>query len=180
MRYLAGALVMLFCGAAALPVPPKAERGRANADCRSQEDSPAVRAEVLGLKDRTGKLIMELYPANDLDFLAPDKELIAAGKVFRRVPMAVPARGPIYMCIRAPGPGRWAIALLHDRDGNGKFGVLKDGVGFVNNPEIGSRKPASAAATIAVGNTVQPTRIIMNYRRGFSMAPLPPEKWASK
>ncbi len=59
---------------------PREERsaGR-DADCRPGEPGPAVRVNVDGFKDRQGRAVLELYPANDEDFLAPDGVLIAAG-----------------------------------------------------------------------------------------------------
>ncbi len=153
-------------------IPPKSERGRSGADCRTAESGPAVRVSVLGLKDRRGKLILELYPENDSDFLQSDKILIAAGKPFRRVPMTTPNLGPVTMCIRPPGPGNYALALLHDRDDNGKFGLSGDGVGFANNPKLGFRKPRAKVAGLAVGSGVRSISIVMNYRQGFGVGPI--------
>jgi uncharacterized protein (DUF2141 family) len=165
------ALVPLLA-VAAFPVPPKAERGRAGADCRPDEPGPAIRVEVEGLKDRSGALQLELYPVNNDDFLAADKVLIAAGKTFRRV-LATPQPGlRAAMCVRAPRPGTYAVAVLHDRDGNGKFGVLKDGVGFANNPPLGMSKPNASAAAVTVPDGVVTIRVRMNYRSGFAFAPL--------
>ncbi|WP_395635986.1 DUF2141 domain-containing protein [Sphingorhabdus sp.] len=127
---------------------------------------------VIGLKDRRGKLILELYPDNDADFLQSDKILIAAGKPFRRVPMAVPSAGPVSICIRAPGPGRYALALLHDRDENGKFGLSGDGVGFANNPKLGLRKPKVQTVALAIGQGVRSIPIVMNYRQGIGVGPV--------
>lgn len=157
---------------AAIVVPPKAERGKAGAACRSHESGPAVRVAIAGLKDRQGLLRLELYPANDEDFLAPDKALIAAGKPFRRVEQPVPAVDGTMMCIRAPASGRYALSVLHDRDGDGKFGFLRDGVGFTNNPRLGRRKPDAALVAIAVGPGMTQARIVMNYRRGLGFGPL--------
>ncbi len=47
------------------------------------------------------------------------------------------ASGPTLLCIRVPAPGRSALFVLHDRDGDGRFGVLRDGAGFAGNPRIG-------------------------------------------
>jgi uncharacterized protein (DUF2141 family) len=38
--------------------------------------------EVAGLKDRTGKLKLEVYPDNDADFLMDDNVLVYQGKTF--------------------------------------------------------------------------------------------------
>jgi len=104
--------------------------------------------------------------------LQSDKILIAAGKPFRRVPMAVPSAGPVSICIRAPGPGRYALALLHDRDENGKFGLSGDGVGFANNPKLGLRKPKVQTVALAIGQGVRSIPIVMNYRQGIGVGPV--------
>ncbi|AHE55253.1 DUF2141 domain-containing protein [Sphingomonas sanxanigenens] len=166
------ALPPMTCAGAAIVVPPKAERGKAGAACRAGESGPAVRVLVSGLKDRDGTIRLELYPANDEDFLAPDKVLIAAGKPFKRVEQPVPAVDGTTMCIRAPASGRYALSVLHDRDGDGKFGFLRDGVGFSNNPRLGRRKPVASAVALTVGPGVAQVQIVMNYRRGLGFGPL--------
>jgi uncharacterized protein (DUF2141 family) len=172
MKYILALAIFGMSVSAYAVVPPKAERGRNGADCRAPETGPAVSVNVIGLKDRKGKLILELYPENDADFLQSDKVLIAAGKTFRRVPMTIPGAGPVSICIRAPGPGRYTLALLHDRDNNGKFGLSGDGVGFANNPKLGFRKPKATAVALALGPGVRPISIVMNYRQGIGVGPI--------
>jgi uncharacterized protein (DUF2141 family) len=172
MKYILAFAVMGLAVSANAVVPPKAERGRSGADCRAGESGPAITVNVVGLKDRRGKLILELYPENNTDFLQSDKVLIAAGKIFRRVPMKTPDAGPVTMCIRAPAPGRYALVLLHDRDDNNKFGLSGDGVGFANNPKMGLSKPKASAAGITVGSGVRSISIIMNYRQGIGVGPM--------
>lgn len=172
MKYALACAALGLSIAAHAVVPPKAERGRSGADCRASETGPAVSVNVLGLKDRRGKLILELYPENDSDFLQSDKILIAAGKPFRRVPMTTPNTGSVSICIRAPGPGRFALVLLHDRDENGKFGLSGDGVGFANNPKLGLRKPPAKAAALAFGSGMRSISIVMNYRQGIGVGPI--------
>src|SRR5689334_8360802 len=97
--------------------------GKAEGRCRPGESGPSFLVDVAGLKDRRGLLKLELYPANDDDFLEDDNVLLNHGKTFRRVEVAVPQSGPVTLCIRAPGPGLYALSLLHDRDANHKFGL---------------------------------------------------------
>lgn len=147
--------------------------GKAEGACRAGEHGPAFLVAVDGLKDRRGLLKLELYPANDEDFLQDDNVLLNAGKVFRRVEMPVPERGPVELCIRAPVAGLYALTLLHDRDANRKFGLSVDGIGFAGNPRLGFGKPKAMAASAHVGNGPTRIAIMMNYRHGlFSFGPL--------
>jgi uncharacterized protein (DUF2141 family) len=163
-------IAMLMLTAA---IPSSPELGKAEGRCRASENGPAFLVEVKGLKDRKGRLKLELYPANDTDFLADDNVLVAAGKPFRRVEEAVPAAGPVQLCIRAPGPGTYALSLLHDRDANRRFSISVDGIGFAGNPKLGWSKPSAAAASATVGSGPAHIVIIVNYRRGlFSFGPV--------
>ncbi len=162
-----GALMLL----AAMSSSP--DLGKAEGQCRPEEHGAAFLVDVVGIKDRQGRLKLEIYPANDSDFLADDNVLIAAGKAFRRVEVAVPPSGPVSLCIRAPGAGRYALRLLHDRNGNRRFEVSTDGIGFAGNPRLGISKPSAAAASAIVGNGPAHVSIILNYRRGLlSLGPL--------
>lgn len=157
--------------AAALRSTP--DLGKAEGQCRHGEAGPALLVEVSGLKDRHGLLKLELYPANDADFLQDDNILVAAGKVFRRVEIPVAQSGPVEMCIRAPTAGIYSLSLLHDRDSDRRFGLSVDGIGFGGNPKLGWSKPRSAAASVRVGSGPTRTRIVLNYRRGLlSIGPI--------
>jgi uncharacterized protein (DUF2141 family) len=147
--------------------------GKAEGQCRPGENGPSFIVDVAGLKDRRGYLKLELYPANDDDFLEDDNVLINAGKTFRRVEVAVPRTGPVELCIRAPAPGLYALSLLHDRDANRKFGLSIDGIGFAGNPHLGLSKPKAAAASAWAGTGLTRITVVLNYRRGlFSFGPL--------
>lgn len=147
--------------------------GTAEARCRPGEPGPAVVVTVVGLKDRVGKLRAELYPPRDGDFMADDNKLVAAGKVFRRSVIATPTTGSAQLCLRVPAPGRYALLVVHARDGGHGFSLLRDGIGFGNNPRLGLGKPRAALATLTVGAGVTNMSVVMNYRSGlFSFAPL--------
>lgn len=165
------ATFLLLLGTQLLPSTP--DLGKAEGQCRPGEASPSLLVEVAGLKDRNGRLKLELYPANDDDFLSDDNVLLNAGKTFRRVEVDVPRSGPVELCIRAPSAGTFALSVLHDRDANRKFGLSVDGIGFGSNPRLGWSKPKAAAASVRVGGGPTPVRIIMNYRKGlFSFGPI--------
>lgn len=147
--------------------------GMAEGRCRPEENGPAFIVTLSGLKDRAGLARVELYPANDQDFLADDNVLIGHGKAFRRAEIRVPTSGPVQVCIRAPGPGAYALSVLHDRDANHKFSLSADGIGFPGNPRLGWHKPKAAEATVRVGDGPATVAVRMNYRQGLlSFAPI--------
>lgn len=141
--------------------------GKAEGQCRANEQGPAFLVDVAGLKDRTGNLKLELYPANDEDFLADDNILISAGKTFRRVEMPVPQSGPVQLCVRAPRAGTYSLSLLHDRDSNRKMGLSVDGIGFPGNPKLCWGKPNAKEASAAAGNGPTRISVTMQYRRNL-------------
>ena len=166
-------LLVLPWAAAAEPVHSHHDLGKAEGACRPGETGPALLVTAVGLKDRQGNLKLEVYPANDQDFLQDDKILVAQGKTFRRVEVPVPASGPAELCIRIPSAGRYAVSLLHDRDANRKFSVSIDGVGFSGNPKLGWSKPSAAQSSVVAGSGLTPVRIILNYRHGlFAFGPV--------
>jgi len=145
--------------------------GVAAGKCRSPETGSAFQVDVVGLKDRAGRLKLELYPANNQDFLADDNILIMAGKPFSRVEVATPQDGPVQLCIRAPHAGRYALSLLHDRNSDRKFQLSSDGIGFSNNPKLGWSKPDAGRVAVDVGDAPRRISIVMNYRHGLGMRP---------
>lgn len=174
MRLILPPLLLLALTAASTPaLRSTPSLGMASGRCRAHEAGPAIMIRAIGLKDRTGVLRAELYPPNDKDFLADDNMLIAAGKTFERVEADIPPSGTPTLCIRAPAPGDYSLALIHDRDGDRKFSLLHDGIGFAGNHPLGFGKPTARSATITVPAGVIETDIIMNYRHGLlSFAPL--------
>ena len=153
-------------------IPSSPDLGKSEGRCRARESGPALLVGVEGLKDRKGELKLEVYPANDRDFLQDDNVLVSHGKVFRRVEVPVPASDPVELCIRVPEPGAYSVSLLHDRDGNRKFGWMVDGIGFAGNPRLGWSKPRADAAKVIAGAGLTHVPIVLNYRHGLGMAPL--------
>jgi len=145
--------------------------GVAAGRCRASETGSAFEVDVAGLKDRAGRLKLELYPANDQDFLADDNKLIMAGKPFARVDVQTPSDGPVQLCIRAPHAGRYALSLLHDRNSDHKFQLSSDGIGFSNNPKLGWSKPDADRVAVDVGDSPRRITIVMNYRHGLGVRP---------
>ena len=76
-------------------------------------------------------------------------------------------------CVNAPAPGRYAIAVRHDVDGNGSSG-WNDGAGFSRNPSLSLTRlrPNVNAVAIDVGRGVTPVNVVLNYRFGLSIHPV--------
>jgi len=160
----------LLLAAALMPSSP--DLGKAEGRCRAGEAGPALMIAVEGLRDRKGAVKVEVYPSNQQDFLADDNVLLGARKVFRRVEQDLPDHGPVAVCIRVPGPGAYSVAVLHDRDGNHKFGWWSDGVGFPRHTRLGMRKPHADVARVTAGAGLTHAGIEMMYRHGFGVATL--------
>ena len=165
---VAVALLVAFALGAGLPATAQAAQvlGSDAAAC-SPGGGPAIRVTVEGLKDRTGELKLELYPANETDFLRDDYLLIREGKFFRRVRLPTPPSGPVVLCIRVPSPGSYALLFTHNRDGKNKFNFWTDGAGFSSNRKLGRSRPKLAQARIVVPAGVVSVDIRAQYLRGI-------------
>ena len=159
-------ILLALAGAQFVPVaaiPKAASRD----DCATSE--PGVRMTVSGLRDQSGRLKLELYPANENDFLANDTELLRAGKVFRRVVTAVPSHTrAVTLCVNVPRPGRYAVFVVHKRSGNRSFSIDDDGVSLPGSEHIGRTRPPFEQAIVTVGDDVTTVAAPMQYRRGLA------------
>jgi len=167
MKAVALAVLALLAGA--LPSQAGAQGAPIGEDAAvcAGNTGPAVRVNVIGLKDRTGRLKLELYPGNEDDFLKDDRDLKKEGKFFRRVWVDTPPEGNVVLCIRAPRPGRYALFFTHDRDGKNKFNIWKDGAGFPSNEKLGRSRPRLRQSLVDIGNGVTNTTIQVQYLRGI-------------
>jgi uncharacterized protein (DUF2141 family) len=127
---------------------------------------PAILATIVGLKDRQGELKLELYPANEQDFLRDDRDLIKEGKLFRRIRVPTPQAGAVQLCMRVPRPGRYALLFTHNRDGKNKFSFWTDGAGFASNGRLGRSRPKLGQAIVEVSG-VTGVSIRAQYLRGL-------------
>lgn len=164
-KILAG--VMTLLAAVWLPAAAQAAQVLGSDAAACGTGGPAIRVNVEGLKDRTGELKLELYPATDADFLKDDRDLIKEGKFFRRVRLPTPQTGPISLCIRVPTPGPYALLFTHNRDGKNKFNFWADGAGFASNVKLGRTRPKLDMARIVVPEGVVTTTIHAQYLRGL-------------
>lgn len=161
-----GSLIAAVALTAASPAGAQAILGSDAAACSSDQGA-AVKVEVTGLKDRQGDLKLELYPADEGDFLKDDRDLIAQGKTFRRIRVSAPQSGPVTMCLLAPRPGRYALLFTHNRSGKNKFDFWSDGAGFASNHRIGRARPKLGDALVDIPEGVKTIPIRAQYLRGL-------------
>lgn len=168
---LVAAIPLLLAAGPALKSTP--DLGKAEGRCRPGESGPALLVEATGMKDRTGNMKLEVYPSNDKDFLADDNILVAAGKTFRRVEVPVPQSGAVVLCVRIPGPGTYAVSVLHDRNTDRRFNWKVDGIGFSGNPKLGWSKPNYRKSSVHVSSGgISRVQVVMNYKNGLGVSPL--------
>lgn len=164
--WLATALLVQSIAAA-----PASARILGDEECAAGR-GPAALVTITGLKDRSGLIRAELFPATRRDFLRDDIELGQEGKPFRRVEVRLPGSGPVRLCLRASAGGDYAIGVFHSTDGVRKFNVRQHGVGFANNPRLGWGRPDVGKVTVTLGSNVADVPIVMNYLHGLAMRPL--------
>lgn len=127
--------------------------------CGASARGPAVLVDVRGFAANSGTVRVQSYPATRAAWLAK-------GEWLNRIDTAVrPAGGAMRFCVPVPQPGKYGIAVRHDRDGNGKTDISRDGGGFSNNPSISLfnlGKPGVEKAAFYAGPGV--TKITINLK----------------
>jgi uncharacterized protein (DUF2141 family) len=146
--------------------PAAAQQDPVDGNCATRA-GVSLYVNITGLKDRTGRLKLELYPPNEEDFLRDDTSLKRENKPFRRIWAQTPASGPVRLCIRAPQAGTWAVLFTHDRDGKNKFNFWEDGAGFPSNQKLGRSRPKVRQALVNVGPNGGQITIKAQYLRGL-------------
>lgn len=127
--------------------------------CTASARGPAVLVDVRGFTGGTGKVRVQSYPATKDAWLT-------RGEWLNRIESPVHApNGAMRFCMPVPQPGKYGIAVRHDRDGNGKTDISRDGGGFSNNPSISIfnlGKPGVDKAAFYAGPGV--TKITINLK----------------
>ena len=81
--------------------------------------------------------------------------------------LSLPARAAMTAKFEDVAPGTYAIALIHDENGNNKMDLAvflpKEGFGMSRNPKIGMGPPSFKSAAFAVGADGVKLPITMKY-----------------
>lgn len=125
--------------------------------CSEGSGGPAVLVNVRGVKESTGRIRVQSYPANSSAWLNK-------GRWINRIESRASA-GSMSFCVPVPAAGNYGIAVRHDRNGNGKTDISQDGGGFSNNPSINILnlgKPAVNKVSFYAGTGI--TKITINLK----------------
>ena len=156
---------LALSGAAfAFAAPASAQLGPDAAACRG--GGQAVLVTVDGFRQRTGNIRVAIYGSDPSRFLA-------RGQTLRKINVPVTGAGPMRICVALPGPGRYAVAVRHDVNGN-NHSDWSDGGGFSRNPRISltNLRPNYNNVAINVGRGVTPVSVVLNYRFGLAIRPV--------
>ncbi|MEO7240924.1 MAG: DUF2141 domain-containing protein [Sphingomicrobium sp.] len=142
-----------------------ADAAIAGADAPACENGkPAVLVHVSGFKRASGTVKLALYRSEG--YLAKRAKL-------RKVVVPVRSAAALDICIAVPAPGRYAITVHHDLNGNGdKDG--SDGGGYSNNPRltIMNLRPPFSRTAVDVGSEPRRIGVVLQYRKGLSIGPV--------
>lgn len=98
------------------------------APCPEDGSGAFLYVTVTGLTNDEGNVRVQVYSDK------PD-EFLASGKKVTRVD--VPTNGDgTQVCVPLPQPGKYAVAVMHDRNANGRADIFSEGFGFSNNPKL--------------------------------------------
>jgi uncharacterized protein (DUF2141 family) len=123
----------------------------------SADKGPAVLVNVRGIKEASGRIRVQSYPATPGAWLAK-------GRWLHRIETRANS-GSMSFCVPVSAEGKYGIAVRHDLNANGKTDISSDGGGFSNNPSINIfnlGKPSVSKAAFQVGPGV--TRITINLK----------------
>lgn len=120
--------VIAASGAILFASPAAAGEKIPNDMARCTGDSASVLATVRGIKQAQGTMRVQSYRATKGEWLKK-------GRWLKRIDVQATG-GTMRFCIPFDAPGRYAIAIRHDLNGNGKTDIFTDGGGMSNNPSI--------------------------------------------
>lgn len=122
------------------------------------EQPQPVSMEVQGLRSTKGKILICI--ARQPRYF-PD----CSGDPEQRHLTVAASSSPVALGTLAPG--EYAIAIIHDENGNGKLdtfvGIPREGVGFSRNPAIRFGAPSFRSASFPVGGAAQRQDVKVKY-----------------
>ncbi len=119
------------------------------------DETSRILVNVSGVQSEEGNVRVMIYGDNPDDFLV-------TGKGVKRVD--VPSEiGDMQVCMELPSEGTYSMAVLHDRNANGRVEVFSDGFGFSNNPSLGFSVPDYEEVSFTTDAGLQEIEVGLNY-----------------
>jgi uncharacterized protein (DUF2141 family) len=169
LKYFAKSGVLGLPLALAFAAAPGAAQamGPDAAACRAGSGQPAVLVNVNGFKARTGSVRVNVYGSDPARFLG-------RGQYVRQINVPVSRAGAMPICVAVPNAGRYAVAVRHDADGNGRMSRSTDGGGFSRNPRLTvlNYRPNYENVAFNVGRGVTSVNVTLLYLYGLSIRPV--------
>ena len=117
--------------------------------------TPRVLVDISGIENDEGTLRVQIYNDN------PDDFLVSGKKVLR---VEIPSQSDeVKVCVTFPAAGTYSMAILHDKNSNGKADIFSEGFGFSNNPKLAFGPPDHEDTLFEVGNGVKQMDIALTY-----------------
>jgi uncharacterized protein (DUF2141 family) len=154
-------IVIPMAAAATLAIAGSAQAGSIISNDMSKCSAgagPAIQVNVRGIKGLAGKVRVQSYPATQAAWLAK-------GRWLHRIEAKASAAA-LNFCVPLSASGKYAIAVRHDKNANGKTDISSDGGGFSNNPSINVLnlgKPSVSKVAFSAGPGVTTITINMKY-----------------
>ena len=124
--------------------------------CKNTEDETTrILVNVSGIQSDEGNVRVMIYGENPDDFLVSGKGISRVD-----VPSIV---GEMQVCMELPHAGIYSMAVLHDRNANGRVEVFSEGFGFSNNPSLGFSVPDYDDVAFTTGAGLQQMQVALNY-----------------
>lgn len=123
--------------------------------CYGVGNGSMVLVSVRQLQSNEGNVRVQVYSNNPDEFLEKGKRLV-------RVDVPTQRRG-LKICVPLPGPGKYALVVIHDRNANGIPDFMTEGFGFSNNPKLMLAPPDHAEAVFVANGGVVKMSVSMFY-----------------
>jgi uncharacterized protein (DUF2141 family) len=150
----AGILMLLVTAAAPASAPI------ATPSTRAAPAAPALHMRVVNLRNSNGQVICTLFDS-------PSAFPSDSSKAIRQI--TVPIKNDAAVCdFTGIAPGKYALVVFHDENGNGKFdrnwfGLPKEGYAFSNNVKPVFSPPSFNAAAFDYAGGDQSLTVAMRY-----------------
>lgn len=137
-------------------VVPTLTKEQQLAPCRVENSKDAhVLLTLRDVYSKEGNIRVQVYNNNPDEFLAKGKKIL-------RIDVPAEKKQSI-VCVTLPEAGKYALAILHDRNANGKTDFLTEGFGFSRNPKLSFTAPDHEDVVIDIKKGVSKETIKMTY-----------------